>query len=357
MEYVYYREPGLLYDLYRTFMLKLNVRPMWINLVANAGYENEDIQYVVDYLNRFQEPRRELIVFFYLRERNSSSFFANIFIELFQKRHEKLCLDDFLQYLQDEMKLQEEISRFYLGQDRAYRNLEELADWIEKEKSIRSPEVKFHLMSFFIQPRKYLDMLREWFASYYKVMEEIYDEGESVLQRTCDELDLELLDEGLIKCNRKGFGEAELIRCSILLISKNIVIGFEKVGWHLIGVDYTKTLRNEIDLQITAEKFGEAIGDRQRARIMEIVLEEGEVSSSELARRLGMAMNTVYYHLDILKRVQLLCSFTQRKAEYYLLNTRVCERVRNMILQWIGGDKDEAVEKTGDTDSQRSTAE
>ena len=348
MKYHYYREPGMFFDLFRVFVMKLNFRPMWMNLVANLGYENEDIQHIVKYLKRFKDPKKELIIFFYLRDRNDNSYFSKIFVHIFEFYQEKMDLNSFLQYMEDEKRVCRELCQFYLDEDSDWQDLNRVSKAIEADEKIQNQEVKFHLLSFFIRPQYYLELLQEWFVNYYEVVKQIYEEEAERIQKTLDELDFELIQEGILSRSGKTIDMQSSLKLSLLLVNKNVVTGFEEYNWHILGCDYMRTLRNEINIQVAAAVFGDAVGDRHRVKIMEIILEEGEVSSSELARRLGMAMNSIYYHLDVLQKANLLCCHIQHKAAYYWLNTRVCEKAIDMIQNWIkaGGKEDETVEKT-----------
>lgn len=335
MEYTYYRNPGLFFDLYRVFIFKLNKRPIWMNQVANVDYENDDIRYVAECMKRFPDPDRKLILFFFLKDRKSNSYFSTIYKKLFFEFQENMELDCFLEYFSDPERILREICDFYIGPEADPHNPKEFSKAVMKVTDLKDSEVKFQLLYFSIKPVEVVQVLRESLIQYYQVLDKMYAEKQPLLQETMEQLDVDLLQRGIKSYVDKMMDDTRLIKLSFTLVNKNVVTGMDEFNWYIFGWDYRKTMLNELDILFDPKAFGEALGDGNRIRILECILKEGEISGGELAKRLGVALNTVSYHLEVMQRSRLLYKRKQGKSTYYWLNVRMCEKAVEMINQWI----------------------
>ena len=113
----------------------------------------------------------------------------------------------------------------------------------------------------------------------------------------------------------------------------------EEEVWFIIGDQYREAEEEEEELQINMEKFGNALADQHRINIIKILLSEGEKSSAELAGRLNLAVNTVGYHVDIMKKAKLLSFHNQGKTAYYRINTKLCRLATWKLQEWILGEE------------------
>ena len=64
---------------------------------------------------------------------------------------------------------------------------------------------------------------------------------------------------------------------SFCVINKNVVFKHEKLNWYILGWDYITTVTSEFDIPVDITKFGDAIGDDNRMRIMRHILETEKI--------------------------------------------------------------------------------
>ncbi|MGI5893024.1 MAG: autorepressor SdpR family transcription factor [Candidatus Merdivicinus sp.] len=79
--------------------------------------------------------------------------------------------------------------------------------------------------------------------------------------------------------------------------------------------------------------FGEtfrALSDPMRREIL-VLLRKGKLSAGEIAGHFGQSPAAMSYHLNQLKKAELVTEFRQKNFIYYELNTSVLEE----ILLWI----------------------
>lgn len=336
MEVKFYRNPGLFYDLYHILLMKLNTRAKWLERVANAGHEQKDAEYIDACLKEFEDPNPELAIFFFIKNRRTECYFLNIFTDILAKQQEEMQLADFIAYLDDTDRIRKEICAFYLGKNVDYQNILEVSQTIYHSETLKET-MKFQLLHFFADPRFFIEMLQECLRIYMEKLETIYAEREAELKRSEQEFRLSALIKGYESMiGRSAVREdCEMLKISMVAVSKNIVFKDLELDWFILGYDHAITLKNELNTKIDIEKFGNAMGDQNRIRIIEYLLKEGELSGGDLAKRLGIALNTASYHLDIMQDAYMLCSRNLGKATYYWLNIRTCEKAILYLNEWI----------------------
>ncbi len=93
-----------------------------------------------------------------------------------------------------------------------------------------------------------------------------------------------------------------------------------------------------------AETF-KALSDPVRREILTI-LKDGRMSAGEIGSHFDMTGATISYHLNILKKAELICETREKNFIYYDLNTSVLEEVMLWLSDLRGVGSDET-SKTG----------
>ena len=87
-----------------------------------------------------------------------------------------------------------------------------------------------------------------------------------------------------------------------------------------------------------AETF-KALGDSVRREILMMLRKEGKLSAGEIAAQFDMTAATISYHLNILKKADLVRESKVKNFIYYEINTSVVEEVM-LWLSELRGEKD-----------------
>ena len=75
-------------------------------------------------------------------------------------------------------------------------------------------------------------------------------------------------------------------------------------------------------------------------RKMLIMLREGSMSAGEIGSHFDMTGATISYHLNILKKAELIFENKEKNYIYYTLNTSVVEEVMLWLSELKGGNHD-----------------
>ncbi len=87
-----------------------------------------------------------------------------------------------------------------------------------------------------------------------------------------------------------------------------------------------------------------ALSDSVRREIL-TMLKDGRMSAGEIGSRFDMTGATVSYHLNILKKAELVYEEKEKNFVYYNLNTSVVEEVMLWLSGLSGGLDDEKDKK------------
>lgn len=342
MEVKYARNPGFYYDLYKACIMKINNRAKWLDKIVNTGQESEDIQYVESQLKLFPDLPIELTVFFYLRGRLDNSFFSVLYMRLLEQKQNRLDLETIFSYLDDTEQVKSDISRFYFGDKIDAENLAQITNCLEKEERINNPKVKLQILSFFIRPMYYISILREHLKIYVEILETMYLEKEEEFTQESTLVDFPKVNQFLEKLIGRDISVKDATNVSFTILNKNLIFKPLNMDIYILGWDYRESLSSEFDIPVDITKFGDAIGDDNRMRIMRHILENGEDTAINIGKQLGMSLSTIIYHVDRMEDAHLLSNYKKGRTTYYWLNVQHCVKIIDHIKSWIemGGDRE-----------------
>ena len=352
MDLLYKQDLGIIYDTITLMIMKLNSRSLWINRISYNDVKLEDEVYVDYWMNQFTDIPQELMIFFYLQDKRETCFFSHVFKKIIQRKKEEVSFEDFVEYIAEGNKIKEDLSEFYLNKKIIDSNVFELELTMKAELN---GLVRFYLLGFMVNPDRYLKLLLDTITIYYNKAVEMYkDRADSILKYQ-EKITGTKLYEIICKYHRNmakiniDVQDQKMIYTITLLVKNCIVFEIEQpIKWCILGVEYEQQIEEDEKLLIDVAALGNAFGDKHRFNIIQLMLKYGEMSVSDFANRLGLAVNSVSYHLDIMRKANLVCCRTKGKSTIYWLNSKVCAIISDILEKWSrGGDNVEAsVEKT-----------
>lgn len=82
-----------------------------------------------------------------------------------------------------------------------------------------------------------------------------------------------------------------------------------------------------------------ALADPVRRKILQL-LKAGQMSAGEIASHFDMTQATISYHLNVLKKADLISEEKEKNYIYYSLNTSIIEEIMTWLVD-LKGDQDE----------------
>lgn len=339
---IFRQELGIVFDTINVLKMKLNEKNLWINYVVQKDTETEDVNYIDFWLNQFDEIPKELMIFFYLKDQRSSGFFSPVFLKLIQNAKGNLSYQDVLSYIDNTEKIRNDISEFYLGVQ--VSDIQEFAEELRK-KTDMDGLLRFYLMDFMTNSDHYLGLFKEVFASCYEKTVALHNEKaltiikwqETVKREKLYNLSARYYSKEVVEKNILQ-GDNLVVYSMSLFIRNSVMFEIEKeYRWFILGIDYQKQVIEDAEIVIDVAALGNAFGDKHRFNIIKLILQHGELTVSDIANRLGLAVNSVSYHLDIMRKANLLRNRSKGKSTVYWLNTKVCSIISTMLDDWSKG--------------------
>ncbi len=305
-------------------------------LFVNPKRRAADLRYYRESLLSFEQPAPEMIPLFALS--GDRSYALSVLLKNLCDAG-NLSVDGVSAILPDANAMALDVLRFYLP--RTGKTLPTPAELSASLVKLDTDDaVKYHLLSMCIDPQRYYDLLLHTLSRRTKEIKPLFTTGKTELRRVRDDVDEVLLKEFLAE--QWGASEKTLnaLTLSITLFARNTLTLLD--GPHpllLIGSDYEsrmKTLTGEIKPDIVL--MGKALSEEKRVTILRMLLNEGEITSLKLQRRLKLSMTATHYHLELLQQAGMLLTRNEGRTIYYSLNRSYFEHAP-ALLEEFGPEK------------------
>ncbi|MBO5109483.1 MAG: helix-turn-helix transcriptional regulator [Clostridia bacterium] len=344
------KEPGFVYDVLSLFSLRFNKQKFLSSLPhANAQQREELAEYYEGLYKQVGHISDDLFVFFYALE-NGKNVISTLYFST--------CTDHFasdydFRYLQNSLLNKEEllrnVIRFYLL-DLSEKEIEECAGSLVNlfayiKESKLPDEIKKRLYEFFVDPDPYIRALlcelmdvAKWVEDHYKSNYELILAGynDITFEKLADQLavvkDLRTID----------FGE-DPIYVSYCLLHKYFVYYCQAAKGIicLIGRKYEDVLsaQTKENGAFNLESLGGALCENSRVRILELLLEQGELTCKDLEKAFEFSGSTAYHHVSLLVRAGAVKTRNVGKTVYYDINPDYFGFVITELMKFSDRDK------------------
>lgn len=343
MQSKFRKTPGMLFDWISMMSLKLNEREKWLYSTVNAGEENEDLAYISYWMQRFPAPDEMLLLFFYLPDRMTPSCLMTLFETTMKDKKGKVEAEEIWRKIADITLMKELVAQYYFHCSASCLKIEEIGELIRRIHL--EGNLRFLLLEFFINPRTFLVSLQRWARVYYEEIETIYYQAADEILTWQERMGEQELTECLTYFydskkpgNAKLPSEVKEIIYSVSVMMKNtLLVNAGSTSWCILGKEYHHFIQKSKEEQMSIDQLGNAVGDRNRAAIMEYIMAHGETSSVEIAKSFGIALNTASYHLEVMKKAKLLNSYTKGKTTCFWINPPACLTAAKEFQRWARG--------------------
>lgn len=334
MNIIFRRNLGFIYDLCQVITCKMARRENWIAAFIKIGNESADLKDLESILDRFETMDPALLLFGF-REKKKGSLIEGIF-ENYANQYAKECdLDGFVEYLQDGEQMRNMVMDYYLGDSEEEDVLKAIAD-----KQELSADIKALLYEFFLFTERYMKKVADAINQVAVVLKEVHSKNLDKTLECQESFSLSFLEKENSPFTKKKRWERGI---------KSLYVAFSLVrkyaglrnkpndsGWMILGYDYRNAMNETVEPKIDIAAFGNAFGDKIRVMIVEALVKNGEMSLADLSRYLNVVNTVAIYHLDILKKENLLLQRPKGHRVLYCLNLKQIEKdleaVKNLCI-------------------------
>jgi len=297
----------------------------------NYDKQNEDIQFLNGVLYDCAPMSDDLLVFFNIIE-DGRNFMTKYYYDAYEDDFASggYNLSKIQEALTDYDKVTENIIRFYFKEadedtvNACKNDILAISNLIKSSKY--AGDVKSSLYSFFIEPIAAIHKLSYELMAKDFFLSQQYEKNYSRFSDLRNDFNYDELYNGLIsiKNSTQNLNDFSNIYISFCLCHKNCINLFYDddsviiiLGWdynNLVNSLISKTLKPEYEI------FGNAISEKNRVEILDLIFEKEEITIKDIEQTLGFTGTNAYYHLSIMIRAGMIRTRNRGRTVLYRIN-------------------------------------
>ena len=305
MKIQFTQEPGYVHDLFYIFMTAYGT-------AETAG--EEDMRRIGE---TFGTCPPELSAFFYPRE-DGETFVASLYEEV-QEAGGPRGGGSLLESLQDEGKVLSRFLQFFFPSiEEPEFSASALSRYIGE--SAYSDTLKYHLLSLCIDPEGRIRLLAEELREKERLLKKYTEENYPVLLNLQAGLEPDALFRLLCPEERL---DNKVLEYSLSLLDRELVKLTKRDRYLLLlGCEYenNRLLRAIRSPELNLVQFGKVMSEENRMKILDMLLERGELCTADIVKEWDTSATLVYYHLEMMSSTGLLKSRNAGRTIYYSID-------------------------------------
>lgn len=339
MNYIfrYYSDPGILFDISKMLLIKLNPINIWSSLLTSLDTHQEDVLFIQHHAASFPDPKPELLLFSSLPSNKRTTFLSLVLSTLIQKDFCSFSINSFLSYFDNIEQVKHDIYTYYFD--------DELSDTIDFEYVIRNlrtvtEKVKLLLFGFYVNPEKYLNYLTQTLVTYFN---HISSEFISVPPKV--HIPNSFIDHLLTRINSQHISNRHphtILYSLSFTTPEFLVFNCSNELPYLITTSKSiERLLNTTD-PFSLDSFvhvANALGDKQRMLIINLLIEKENLSLTEISDALNISKTAVQHHITYLKKAKLISVIRSYRKVTYYLNSKGFSDALSAFQKLVNGEK------------------
>ncbi len=338
------KEPGFTYDILFLFILYFN-REVALEKLLNIEKADDRNAFFDSMLAPYLPISEDLRIFFYLNEHNVS-FMTEKYFDVFK--------DDFfagefgfhtiISSLSDYDQVVGKILTYYfrdLTDEERIKCKESLPLVSRYIKEANFPvEIKNDLYAFFIDPIPFVQKLICELLEKERLVEQKYQKEYARIHGLQEEFDYDEFSTDLVEMNKWQYDISKYEDIAITFcLCHNKVIYFcmrKEYFFLMLGTDYKQTIQESIMYNKMPEldDFGNAVSEKNRVEILNLMVENGEVTIRDIENELGLTGTNAYYHLLLLGKAHLIKSRNKGRTLLYSIDKEYFEKLSRMMEKY-----------------------
>lgn len=333
----YVKQPGYIYDIIFVPVLYFN-KELICRKFVNKEKGTQDADFYQEILNKFPPFPEELSPFFHMKDDGiclmSSHYWHNGLDHFFN--------DEDINYLYGVLSDTEELKRtlieYYLPSNEEEEKPETVFDINHRLLKSKLPDkVKMWVTAILANPEEYSKLLIETLKKVEEFVKEYHKHHNDKIEKLYEGFDIQKVQDALNTLNTKYYFEEKEAMLSVSIIQINVLcfnIIYGKTcfvsginGMEMLEQDCLNIKKNDISL------FGKIISDASRIKILQMLVDKGEMSTGDIAHGLSSALPSTYYHLDMMLGAEMLRSRNQGRTVFYKINEEYFKTASTAVLR------------------------
>ena len=336
------KEPGFLYDLNYLFYSKFNTQAC-IDAIADEFKRDDYAKYLNEIHQHFGDISEDLYIFYHAIG-NGRCFITSCYLDPYKEQFVTgFNFKKFKELISDTPQLMQNIIRFYLH-DLPKEKLEECVASNAKlfahiKESKYSGDEKSKLYEFFLNPAPYLQTLQYELIEKEFLLSAYYKEKYEIILEAHNNATFENIYENVKDLNNLDFlhDPNQVLYTSTCLLNKYYtkMLFVTEGAVFLLGYDYVAIVRAITKLKKhPLNELCSALSDENRLRMLDLILERGEVTCKDIEKNFEFSGSTAYHHITLLTRAGVLKVRTEKKFIYYSINKKYFDDIQNHLKKY-----------------------
>lgn len=337
------KEPAYTYDLFQLFILNFNTE-LLCQESCRISKSNSDVASLSKLLTDFGPFSNDLLPFFYIKDKNVSFISLYYYGRHIDRINGSYSLATVLEEISDFEQVIINAFHYYFEQITEDEIAECKQSPIALHRLIKNSqytsEIKSGLYSLFLEPEAIIQKLIDELLEKEKLLSQYYQEASEKLSELQKNFDLKEVLTNLeqIHPTKANYRAYKQFHVSFSLFAYYIVFpqhNDEKVLLTL-GSKYDVSFRELLSDKCIPELFmvGNALAEPNRIDILNLILEEEEVTIRDIEQKLGFSGTNAYYHLSLMIKANIIKSRNSGKPVYYSINRRGFDEICKQLSKY-----------------------
>ena len=337
--FTYYPDPGIVYDISKMLLVKLNPQSTWTNLFTSPSNMKTDINHIQSCADALPDPKPELLLFSYIPTNRQTTFLTFAISNLLESGIHNFSVSQLSSYLNNYELVKNDLLRFYFDSPNPV-TLD--LDYAIHSNRTLPDKLKILLLTFWMNPQKYISSLIDVIHSYYAGIQK------NLLPLSKD-IDLakffSLLAERYMpeyESANKSTNFPEVAYSLSYCVPDYLAGDFTTVPPYFIVTELT--INDFLLSQEAPPMFSQlidlcnAIGDTIRMSILKELLIQNNLTIEEISGKIGLTITATKYHLSMLKKVGLLSTARVHRKIGYSFDPKGFKTIKNLLDLMEKGD-------------------
>jgi len=306
--------------------------------------ETEDRAFYEQIIKDFSPISDDLYVFFHAQQNGLCFFTYSYFYpykELFLSNYNASFLQ---QELSDYPKVIRKVIQYYFHElteeqtDSCLNSNVMLFEIIKKSDYSDTEKSRFY--EFFMDPIPYIQKLQYELMAKEVQLSAYYEKNYSLIFEAFNGLTIDILIDQLKPIHDCNFfkNEATQIYLAFCLLN-NKCINFVQISDGAVGIfgvnylDGVKEFQGR-KLSIKLDEFGAALAEESRVKMLDLMLEKGEITCKDLEKIFSFSGSTAYHHLTILLKCGVIKTRNEGKTILFSVNNRCFDVVIDILRKY-----------------------
>lgn len=336
-DYIYLKQPGILYDMMFALKLRFNGERAYAGLKGEISSYDTAEQFFKQVIEKLGDVSDKLLPLFYCDESPKGQTALMAYMRMHMCEFDYTgdgLIEEFYDLLRDVDNLKKFIYTNYVSDE--CPDVIDISTFAQIKDELFNADlpadVKMYMTSFLLYGEEEIEFIISELKKVQSVCEEIYQINSEKINEQIERFDADKV-AALSKLHMFDIVNLNPIYHTYCVINVYIAYGETYNGDYLcyLGIESEDLIyKYDCSVDINLYELGRILYDETRLKILEM-LKEKPMYCAQVAKALGLKNNSTLYHLSMMEREKLLRLEQTGKKIYYHINKKYLNSIKKYI--------------------------